>query len=249
MEIVFRALGHPARRALLDLLRRRDGRTLSELDAHLEMTRFGTMKHLRILEAAGLIATRRVGREKRHYLNPVPIRLIHDRWISKYSEPWASALGELKRLEGPAMSDLKHVYEAFIRATPERIWEAITDASLTRRYFYGTQVKSDWKVGSPIVYDYPDGRLAAEGRILEIDPPRRLVHTFSAAWDEEVTPDAAHTVVWTIEPKGEACRVVCEHYGFTGDTATWRSITGGLSLILNGMKTLLETGEPLTIRR
>lgn len=249
MERVFKALGHPARRELLDLLRRRDGRTLSELDAHLEMTRFGTMKHLRILEAAGLVVTRRVGREKRHYLNPVPIRLIHDRWISKYSEPWASALGELKQLEAPAMSNLQHVYEVFIRATPERIWEAITDGSLTRRYFYGTQVKSDWKVDSPILYDYPDGRVAAEGKILEVDPPRRLVHTFSATWDEEVTPDAAHTVVWTIEPKGDACHVICEHYGFAGDTATWRSITGGLSLILNGMKTLLETGEPLVVGR
>ena len=249
MELVFKALGHPARRRLLDLLRQQDGRTLRELDAHLDMTRFGTMKHLRILEGAGLVVTRKVGREKRHFLNPVPIRLIHDRWISKYSEPWASALGDLKRLEAPQVTGPKHVYEVFIRATPERIWEAITDPARTRDYFYGTQVKSDWKVGSPMFYDYPDGRLAAEGKILEIDPPRRLVHTFSATWDDEVAPDAPHTVAWTIQPMGAACRVSCEHWGFAGETATYRSVSGGLSLILNGLKTLLETGEPLAVGR
>ena len=249
MEVVFKALGHPARRSLLDLLRQRDGRTLRELDAHLDMTRFGTMKHLRILEAAGLVATRKIGREKRHYLNPVPIRLIHDRWISKYSEPWVGALGDLKRLEEPEMTGPKHVYEVFIRATPAQIWEAITDPARTRDYFYGTLVKSDWKAGSELVYDYPDGRRAAEGKILEVDPPRRLVHTFSATWDPEVTQDLPHTVVWSIEPMGSTCRVSCEHHGFGGDTATYRSVTGGLSLILNGMKTLIETGEPLAVGR
>jgi uncharacterized protein YndB with AHSA1/START domain/DNA-binding transcriptional ArsR family regulator len=249
MEAVFKALGHAARRSLLDLLRQRDGRTLRELDTHLAMTRFGTMKHLRILEAAGLVVTRKVGREKRHYLNPVPIRLIHDRWISKYSEPWAGALGDLKRLEEPEMNGPKHVYEVYVRATPAQVWEAITDPARSSDYFYGTLVKSDWREGSRLAYDYPDGRLAAEGTILEVDPPRRLVHTFSATWDQEVTADAPHTVAWSIEPMGATCRVSCEHYGFAGETATYRSVSGGLSLILNGLKTLLETGEPLAIGR
>jgi DNA-binding transcriptional ArsR family regulator len=97
---VFKALAHHTRRFILDLLFARDGRTLMELGSGLEMTRFGVMKHLRVLERAGLIVTRRSGREKLHYLNPVPIRLIHDRWIDKYSERQVSALGELKtRLE------------------------------------------------------------------------------------------------------------------------------------------------------
>ena len=102
MEDVFRALADPSRRRLLDELFKRDGQTLSQLDALLpEMTRFGVMKHLRILEAAGLVTTRKIGREKLHYLNPVPIRLIHDRWISKYAAPWVGAMGTLKReLEG-----------------------------------------------------------------------------------------------------------------------------------------------------
>jgi DNA-binding transcriptional ArsR family regulator len=95
-DAVFKALADPTRRHLLDRLYERDGRTLSELESELDMTRFGVMKHLRILEAAGLVVARRSGREKLHYLNPVPIRLIHDRWIDKYTERQVSALAELK---------------------------------------------------------------------------------------------------------------------------------------------------------
>jgi DNA-binding transcriptional ArsR family regulator len=93
---VFRALADPTRRLLLEQLYERDGRTLTELESQLEMTRFGVMKHLRILEDAGLVVTRRSGREKLHFLNPVPIRLIHDRWIDKYTERQISALADLK---------------------------------------------------------------------------------------------------------------------------------------------------------
>ncbi len=97
MDEVFRALADPTRRALLDELHARDGQTLGELEARFEMTRFGVMKHLRVLEEARLVLTRRNGREKLHYLNPVPIRLIHDRWVSKFAEPWTATLIELKR--------------------------------------------------------------------------------------------------------------------------------------------------------
>ena len=98
---VFKALADPTRRFLLDLLFKRDGRTLTELEAKLEMTRFGVMKHLRVLEDAGLVVTRRSGRKKLHFLNPVPIRMIYDRWIDKYTEPWAATLtGLKKKLEG-----------------------------------------------------------------------------------------------------------------------------------------------------
>jgi DNA-binding transcriptional ArsR family regulator len=102
-DLVFRALGDPTRRHLLDRLFERDGRTLTELEEDLDMTRFGVMKHLRVLEEAGLVVSRRSGREKHHFLNPVPIRLIHDRWIDKYTERRVSALLELKtELEGRA---------------------------------------------------------------------------------------------------------------------------------------------------
>jgi len=102
-DLVFKALADPTRRFLLDRLFERDGRSLTELESELEMTRFGVMKHLRVLEQAGLVEARKSGREKRHFLNPVPIRLIHDRWIDKYTERRVSALTELKnKLEEPA---------------------------------------------------------------------------------------------------------------------------------------------------
>lgn len=96
-DLVFKALADPTRRLLLDRLFERDGRTLTELESELAMTRFGVMKHLRVLEDTGLVLTRRQGREKLHYLNPVPIRLVHDRWIDKFTERRVSALTDLKR--------------------------------------------------------------------------------------------------------------------------------------------------------
>jgi len=109
MDAVFKALADPTRRSLLDALYRQDGQTLSALEQRVAMTRFGVMKHLRVLEEAGLVVTQRRGREKLHFLNPVPIRLVHDRWVSKYAEPWAAGLAELKRRleeEGVAGHDI-----------------------------------------------------------------------------------------------------------------------------------------------
>lgn len=254
MELAFKALADPSRRSLLDRLFERDGQTLGQLCDRAEMTRFGVMKHLRLLEAAGLVTTRRVGRVKFHYLNPVPIRLIHDRWISKYAAPWVGALGALKRqLEeepmsetlSPAAATLRHIQQIHIRTTPDRLWQAITRASDTRNYFYGTAVDSTWQKGAALTYRNPDGTLAAEGMVLEADPPRKLVHTFSALWDEAVTKDPPHRVTWTIEPMGPVCRLTVEHEGFERESATLKSVQGGLGVILDGLKTLLETGKPL----
>src|SRR3954465_10882899 len=126
----FRALADPSRRLLLDRLFERDGQTRGDLTGpRPDMPRFGVMRHLDVLEEAGLLSTRKVGREKRHYLNPVPIRLIHDRWISKYQEPVLGALSALKehmerRPMATNMPD--HVYSVYLQASPERIWKAIT---------------------------------------------------------------------------------------------------------------------------
>jgi len=109
------------------------------------MTRFGVMKHLRVLEEAGLVVTRRAGREKHHYLNSIPIRLIHDRWIDKYTEPWSATLATLKKnLE----ETMEKVYEIYIKTTPERLWEAITDPEMRRKYTFGAVVDTDWREGS-----------------------------------------------------------------------------------------------------
>ena len=146
MDAVFRALADPTRRSLLDQLFRQDGQTLSALEGRLPMTRFGVMKHLRVLQEAGLVTTKRRGREKLHFLNPVPIRLVHDRWVSKYAEPWAATLSGLKKsIEEEVM---EKVFEIYIKTTPERLWEAITDPEMRAGYSFGVQTNSDWTPGS-----------------------------------------------------------------------------------------------------
>src|SRR6201996_7864196 len=110
MDKVFKALADRTRRSMLDQLFNEDGQTLSALEAGVEMTRFGVMKHLAVLEEAGLVVTQRRGREKLHYLNTVPIRLVHDRWVSKFAEPWAATLSRLKTdLEDETMETVKTV--------------------------------------------------------------------------------------------------------------------------------------------
>src|SRR4030088_2915111 len=121
MDAVFRALADPTRRRLLDKLFKQDGQTLSALEKRLPMTRLGVMKHLRVLEEAGLVVTKRRGREKLHFLNVVPIRLIHDRWVSKYAEPWVATLSELK--SAIEENSMEKVYEIYIKTTPEQLWE------------------------------------------------------------------------------------------------------------------------------
>src|SRR5919107_1943913 len=183
MDDVFRALADPTRRSLLDELFRQDVQTLSALEQRLPMTRFGVMKHLKVLEEAGLVVARKRGREKLHFLNPVPIRLIHDRWVSKYAEPWAAALSELKdRLERP----MERIFEIYIRTTPERLWEAITDPDVRAKYNFGVRIESEWKPGARIETTHANAPFPlGEGEVLEVDPPRRLVHTMVALWDDD----------------------------------------------------------------
>jgi uncharacterized protein YndB with AHSA1/START domain len=247
MDEVFKALGDPTRRLLLDRLFERDGRTLSELEAGLDMTRFGVMKHLRVLEGAGLVLTRRRGREKLHFLNPVPIRLVHDRWVSKYAAPWASALSELKRdLEDGTM---EKVFEIYIKATPKRVWEAITDPALRRRFSFGVGVDSEWTPGSRYTATtgpetVSPGMPISEGENLEVDPPRRLVQSFRALWGEDVAAEGTSRVTWEIEPVADSCRLTVTHDRLRDGAND--QLYGGWPMILSGLKTLLETGEDLT---
>ena len=248
MEAVFRALADANRRRLLDGLRERDGQALGELETVLPgMTRFGVMKHLRVLEEAGLVTTRRSGRQKLHFLNPVPIRLISDRWISRYAEPWVNAMADLKTtLEATRpMSQPKQVYEIFINATPERVWQGITDGELTKQYYYGGAVRSDLTVGSAFTYFDDAGTMLLAGEILEIDPPRRLVTTFSAVWDPATAGDRPSRITYEIEPQGPLTKLTMLHDDFDGETATYKAVAGGWSYVLSGLKTLLETGKPM----
>jgi uncharacterized protein YndB with AHSA1/START domain/DNA-binding transcriptional ArsR family regulator len=252
LEPAFRALADPHRRTLLDGLRERDGQTLGELELALpEMTRFGVMKHLRVLEEAGLVATRRDGRRKLHYLNPVPIRLIADRWISRYAAPLIDRMADVKHSVEAAnhmtasAAPPKHVYEIYIQAPPERVWQAITDPELTRQYYYATGVYSDWQPGSPYRHSGAEGEEdSIVGEIVEIDPPRRLVQTFSFP---SAPDDAPSRVTWSLEPRGGATLLTLVHDEFESETSTYRSVQHGWVPILSGLKTLLETGRPLDI--
>jgi uncharacterized protein YndB with AHSA1/START domain/DNA-binding transcriptional ArsR family regulator len=243
MDAVFRALADPTRRGLLDELYVRDGQSLTALERRLPMSRIGVMKHLRVLEGAGLVVSRRRGREKLHFLNPVPIRLVHDRWVSKYAEPWTSRLAELKkRLEEDVM---EKVFEIYIKTTPERLWQAIVDPDERATYSFGVRAESDWTVGSSYEAVHPAASMRiAEGENLEVDPPRRLVQSFNALWSDDVEAEGTSRVTWEIEPVGDSCKLTVTHdrlrEGGNGE------IYGGWPQILSGLKTLLETGESLT---
>jgi uncharacterized protein YndB with AHSA1/START domain len=243
MDAVFRALADPTRRSLLDELYKEDGQSLSALEERLPMTRFGVMKHLRVLEEARLVTTRKRGREKLHFLNPVPIRLVHDRWVSKYAEPWAATLtGLKKRIEDAVM---EKVFEIYIKTTPERLWEAITDEKMRALYTFGVGVRSDWTQGSSYEAVHPNGPTPiSAGENLEVDPPRRLVQSFTALWSDDVKQAGTSRVTWEIEPVGDSCRLLVIHDQLPEDVND--EIYGGWPQILSGLKTLLETGEALT---
>jgi uncharacterized protein YndB with AHSA1/START domain len=241
VEDVFRALADPTRRSLLDELFKKDGQTLSALEERLPMTRFGVMKHLKLLEKAGLVVTKKRGREKLHFLNAIPIRLIHDRWVSKYTEPWVATLSGLKnRLENKTM---EKVFEIYIKTTPERLWKAITDTEMRRKYTFGAVVTSDWKPGSRYQAD-GRGSLIFEGENLEVDPPRRLVQSFRALWGEDVKSEGTSRVTYEITPIGDSCRLLVTHDQLREDANG--QLYGGWPMILSGLKTLLETGDLLT---
>jgi uncharacterized protein YndB with AHSA1/START domain/DNA-binding transcriptional ArsR family regulator len=250
---VFRALADPNRRLMLDLLKANSGLTVGGVAESFEFTRFAVMKHLRVLEDAGLVVRRRMGRNKRLYINVVPIQLIYDRWISRYSALWAARLTSLKHeleKEDRTMqaTNLDQIHVVYIRTTPQKLWEALTRPEFTRQYFHGTDVKSDLQVGSTIEYlkqtEEGGTRSALSGEILEIAPGSRLVHTFSFPSMEEKPTK----VTYEIEPVGaETVKLTVTHEGFEGETETYKMVRGGWPPILSGLKSLLETGRPLQI--
>ena len=242
MDAVFKALADPTRRELLDELFREDGQTLGALEGRFDMSRFGVAKHLRILEEAGLVVARRRGREKLHFLNPVPIRLVHDRWVSKYAEPWAAGLSDLKsRLESP----MEKIFEIYIKTTPERLWEAITNSEIRSKYQFGNTIETDWTPGGSFTMNnVKAGAPLGEGENLEVDPPRRLVQTMRALWGEDVKAEGTSKITWDIEQVGDSCRLTVTH-SLLREGAN-EQLYGGWPMILSGLKTWLETGEKLT---
>jgi len=250
-DAVFRALADPSRRALLDHLFKEDGQSLGQLERVLpDMTRFGVMKHLKVLERANLVVTRRRGREKFHYLNQVPIQHLHDRWVSKYTAGRVAALADLKEsLEGgtSVQSVVEQVYQIYIRATAEQVWEAITKPEFSARYFYGSRVSTTAEAGAPMLYHAPEGdALWGDAKVIESVRPHRLVHTWRLVYDNEMAAEPPSRVTWELDedPPG-LTKLTVIHDQLEHSPRTAATVSGGWMFILSGLKTVVETGQPL----
>ncbi|MDX3191431.1 metalloregulator ArsR/SmtB family transcription factor [Streptomyces sp. MN03-5084-2B] len=257
MDEVFKALADPSRRQLLDVLNERNGQTLRELCAGLEMARQSVSKHLAVLESAGLITTTWRGREKLHHLDAGPINAIAERWMTRYDRRRAGALADLKRaLESAPMNDF--AYTTYINTTPEKLWQALTDPAFTSEY-WGVSFETDWKKGSPMTWAERGAKTSdPEQVVLESEPHRRLSytwHTFTAEWakandiDEETLEklqrESRSKVTFTIEQHGEMVKLTVLHDGFDADSTTREMCSRGWPALLSSLKTLLETGAPL----
>ncbi|MCZ8520474.1 MULTISPECIES: ArsR/SmtB family transcription factor [Paenibacillus] len=247
---IFKALADPSRRTLLDLLHASDGRTLNDLCTPLDMSRFGVMKHLNILEHAGLITTRKAGREKLHYLNAVPLRQMYDRWVSKYAEPWAAQLLSIRselECETTMRTSPKHVNRIAIKARPEQVWKALTDPAQTSKFWFHCAIRSTWEINSP--FELWNGEeKKAEGTVLAIDPPRKLVMSWRFLSVPNTEGDAPSRMTWELEPHAElhgVTLVTVVHEDFEEAPGTAKVLENGLPVVLSGMKTWLETGKSL----
>jgi uncharacterized protein YndB with AHSA1/START domain/DNA-binding transcriptional ArsR family regulator len=242
---VFKALADPTRRYLLDRLRQKNGQTLGELCEHLEMARQSATQHLDVLEGANLVTTLRRGREKLHYLNPVPVHDIQERWIDKFEHPRLRALSAIRRrAEEPDMSDQPtFVYVTYIHSTPEEVWRALTDADLTAEYWGHSNV-SDWQAGSRWEHQRTDRSGIADvvGTVLETDPYRRLVITF--AGPSENKPSGPSQVTFDIEAHEDIVRLTVTHDNLA-DQAEHDAASSGWPAVLANLKSLLETGHAL----
>jgi uncharacterized protein YndB with AHSA1/START domain len=244
---------------LLDSLNARNGQSLRELCAGLAMTRQSVSKHLAILEAANLITTVRQGREKLHYLNAAPIGEIAARWINRYDRERVDALADLKNaLENATVQKPEFVYTTYIRTTPERLWQALTDPAFTRRY-WGVAFESDWKVGSTIAYTFGENQVTVADPaqvVLESEPYRRLSYTwhgFTPEWartygyDDQylakVSSERRSKATFDIEPQGDLVKLTVIHDDFEPGSPVLESVSEGWPRILSALKTLLETGD------
>ena len=266
---VFKALADPTRRALLDRLLVHDGQSLTDLESGLEMSRFGVAKHLRLLEEAGLVVTRKQGREKLHFLNPVPIQLLYDRWIDRYTRQRTSALADLKTaLERTTMTATSpdapmttQVFRIHIKATPQAIWEAITTPEWTTRYGYCTPATYELHPGGRYTAHANEGMKAmgapdivSDGEVVEAQPPHRLVQTFKMHFEDSQTAEPYTTLTWEIEAINDQVSRLTVIHDAAGAPIHAALISGeqlegaggGWPFILSDLKTLLETGITLS---
>ncbi|GAB2644792.1 ArsR/SmtB family transcription factor [Kribbella swartbergensis] len=260
---VFRALADPSRRQLLDMLNARNGQTLRELCAGLDMARQSVSKHLAVLEGANLVTTVWRGREKLHYLNAEPINAIADRWMNQYDRRRAQLFADLKTaLEAETMSDNDFVYTTYIKTTPERLWQALTDPKFTEQY-WGVQFETDWQAGSELIWHMGDITMAGPGQVvLEHDPYRRLAYTW-----HHVTPEFAKTfelddevyrrasseplskASFELEPVGDQVKLTVVHTGFEPGSAIREMVSGGWVQLVSDLKSFVESTPELAAVR
>jgi uncharacterized protein YndB with AHSA1/START domain len=235
VDAVFKALADPTRRELLDRLRERNGQTLGELCAGIAMARQSTTQHLGVLEAANLVSTVRHGRQKLHYLNPVPLHDIQERWIEQFEAPRLRALSAVRRRAEETMSQKPgFVYVTYIHSTPERVWDALTDPELTAQYWGHSNVSEDWQPGSRWDHVRTDGSGVSDGggEVLVSDRPHRLAFTWETS-----------TVTFDIEPYDDIVRLTVTHADLAEGER--EGAADGWAAVLSNLKSLLETGHPL----
>jgi uncharacterized protein YndB with AHSA1/START domain/DNA-binding transcriptional ArsR family regulator len=249
MDSIFKALGDETRRHLLDSLRQKDGQTLSELEGALGMTRFGVMKHLKILEAASLIVTRKSGRFKYHYLNAAPLQLLVDRWIEPLTQqPLARVMLDLKaQLERTDAMTTKtemkpdFVLETFIRTTPEKLWEALTNAAQIAQYhFAGSAVLGDFTPGTDYRYLTAGGDVIVSGTVIAAEPPHRIEMSFQPGWMGRGAKASRH--VYEMQAVGDLMKLTVLHYDLP---AGQEGIREGWAKFAASLKSFLETGTGL----
>lgn len=245
MDAIFKALNDPIRRAMLDSLRAKDGQTLSDLEPQFDMTRFGVMKHLGLLETAGLITTKKVGRFKHHYLNAVPLQEVTDRWIEPLlAAPTARGLLDIKaKLEGENtmtdQPDFRH--QTVISCTQDALWDALTKADQMAQYHFACDAATgDAVEGQPMDMLRKDGSLMLRQTTISLTPKTRIESTFEPHWGDAM--NAHSRIVFEIRPEGDHCFLTCEHYdipaGQDGVREGWVRHTSSL-------KSWLETGSAI----
>lgn len=267
LDDIFRALADPGRRRLLDRLNAHNGQNLNDLCAGMDMTRQSVTRHLEILEAANLVVVVRRGRERLHYLNAAPIHDISERWIGQYHHDRVRALADLR--DALELSDMtttttttqtrSFVYTTYIRTTPERLWNALTDPAFTKRY-WDMEFVTDWKPGSHMKWVHWGVVLDDPAQVvIEADPPRRLSytwHTMTPEFAERVGIDAETVAeldeetrrqrskaTFEIEDLDGKCKLTVIHDDFPENSTMLGMISNGWPAVISSLKTLLETGH------
>ncbi|MEU5186673.1 metalloregulator ArsR/SmtB family transcription factor [Streptomyces klenkii] len=250
MDRVFKALADPTRRFVLDRLRENNGQTRGELCESVRMARQSLTQHLGVLEAANLVSTVRRGREKLHYLNPVPLHEIQERWISAFDQPRLDALSALKqKAESPMNAENEprpeFVHTTYIAATPERVWQCLMDPEATAAYWYHHNV-SDWQPGSPWAHRRLDGSGTDDvvGTVADVDEPRRLTLTWAGPGEDR--PHGESRVTFELQPYGDTTRLTVTHVNLRDDKE-YRAVSGGWNFVLANLKTYVETGTTLPV--